>query len=48
MYRGVVRDINTHVAQLGLRGEDLPHNALEDAILQAREFEKVLELLKQK
>ena len=45
MYRGVMRDINAHVVQLGLRGEDLPHNALEDAILQAKEFEKVLELL---
>lgn len=46
MYRGVMRDINTHTAQLGIRGNDLPHNALEDAIIQAREFEKVLELLK--
>lgn len=47
MYRGVMGDINAHVVQLGLRGEDLPHNALEDALLQAIEFEKVLELLKQ-
>jgi len=47
MYRGVMRDVNAHIKHLGIRGEDLPHNALEDAIIQAREFEKVLELLKQ-
>ena len=47
MYRGVMRDINAHTAQLNIRGEDLSNNALEDAIIQAREFEKVLELLKQ-
>ena len=47
MYRGVMRDINAHTAQLNIRGEDLSNNALENAIIQAREFEKVLELLKQ-
>ena len=47
MYRGVMRDINTHTAQLNIRGKDLPHNALEDAIIQAREFENVLQLLRQ-
>lgn len=46
MYRGVMKDINAHTAEFNIRGEDLPHNALEDAIIQAREFEKVLELLK--
>jgi len=45
MYRGVTGNINARIAQLGLRGEDLPHNALKDAIVQAREFEEVLELL---
>jgi hypothetical protein len=48
MYRGVVGDINAHIEQLGLRGEDLPHNALEDAIIQAREFEEVLNSLHHK
>jgi len=43
MYKGITKDLNAHIAQLGLRGKDLPHNALEDAIIQAREFEKVLE-----
>ncbi|MFH1308114.1 MAG: hypothetical protein ABIH72_04635 [archaeon] len=46
MYRGAVRDINAHIAQLGLRGSDLKHNALEDAIIQAKEFEQVLNSLK--
>lgn len=45
MYRGAVGDVNIHIAQLELRGEGLSHNALEDAIVQAREFEIVLELL---
>lgn len=48
MFRGVMKDVNTHIAGLGLRGEDLPHNALEDAILQAHEFERVLELMRSK
>jgi ribonuclease T len=45
MYRGVTKNKKAHIAQLGLRGDDLPHNALEDAIIQAKEFEMVLELL---
>ena len=47
-YRGLIGDINAHVVNLGFREEDLPHNALEDAIIQAREFEVVLELLRSK
>lgn len=47
MYRGVVRDVNSHIVQLGLRtGKPLTHNALEDAIMQATEFERVLELMR--
>jgi DNA polymerase III epsilon subunit-like protein len=45
MYKGVMKDLDAHIAQLGLRGKELPHNALEDAIIQAKEFEKVLELM---
>ncbi|MBI2044593.1 hypothetical protein HYT23_00890 [Candidatus Pacearchaeota archaeon] len=48
MYRGLMKDININVVNLGLRGGDLPHNALEDAVIQAKEFEKVLELLRSK
>lgn len=44
MYRGITGNINAHIAQLNIRGKELPHNALEDAIIQAKEFEKVLEL----
>lgn len=47
MYRGVTGNINSTISDLGLRGLDLPHNALEDALIQAREFEKVLSMLKQ-
>ncbi|MBM3247113.1 hypothetical protein FJZ17_01050 [Candidatus Pacearchaeota archaeon] len=48
MYRGVMRDPNAKISQLKIRGKNLPHNALEDAIIQAKEFEKVLELLRQR
>ena len=48
MYRGARGDITAKIEQLGLREEGLPHNALEDAIIQAKEFEKVLELFKGK
>ena len=47
MYRGKERNINVHMKQLGLRPEELPHNALEDAIIQAKEFEVVLKSIKQ-
>lgn len=46
MYRGLMKDVNAHVTQFGLRDGDLKHNALEDAIMQAKEFERVLELMK--
>ena len=48
MYRGVTGSVQSHIVELGIRGEDLPHNALEDAIIQAEEFEKVLSLLQNK
>jgi hypothetical protein len=44
-YRGVVGDPKASTSQLGIRPEaGLPHNALEDAKLQAAEFEEVLRL----
>ena len=48
MFRGLMKDVDVHIVQLGLRPSELPHNALEDAIIQAKEFEKVLEMLKSK
>jgi hypothetical protein len=46
MYRGVMGDINAHVRDLGYRANGLPHNALEDAVIQAQEFARVLELVR--
>lgn len=46
MFRGARGDIYTDIKQLGLRKGELTHNALEDAIVQAREFEKVLEIMR--
>jgi len=46
MYRGFTRNPNSHIRELGIRGADLPHNALEDAIIQAKEMERVLELMR--
>ena len=48
MYRGAVGNENAHIAQLGFREKGLPHNSLEDAIIQAREMEKVLEIMRSK
>lgn len=46
MYRGLTKNRNAKIEQLRLRDGELPHNALEDAIIQAKEFERVLELMK--
>ena len=46
-YRGIKKDINASIKDLNLRDErGLTHNALEDAIQQAKEFKKVLSLMK--
>jgi ribonuclease T len=42
LYRGGVSDRNARIEELGFRKQDLPHNALEDAIIQAQEAEIVL------
>jgi hypothetical protein len=47
MYRGKQKDINVSMKELNLRPKELPHNALEDAIIQAKEFESVLKGIKQ-
>lgn len=47
LYRGVTKNPNAKIEQLKIRPKELPHNALEDAIIQAKEFEMVLELLKE-
>jgi ribonuclease T len=46
MYRGFMRNPDAHIGMLKVRKGDLPHNALEDAIIQAHEFERVLELFR--
>lgn len=47
--RGVMQDENYNIKALGLKDErSVPHNALEDAIQQAKAFEKVLSLIKSK
>lgn len=46
-YRGIMRNPNVSMKDLNLRDErSLPHNALEDAIQQAKEFEEVLRIMK--
>lgn len=42
MYRGWANDENASTKNLVLGNKQLPHNALEDAIIQAKEFEIVL------
>ena len=44
MYRGSVKNIYSSIKDLGLRTE-LTHNALDDAIQQAIEFEKILDTM---
>lgn len=44
MYRGLMKD--EHASTKDLVGKKLPHNALEDAIIQAEEFEIVLKKMK--
>ncbi len=46
LYRGVTGNMQARLEDLGLRKNGLPHNALEDAIIQAQEMEAVLELMK--
>ena len=46
MYRGVKKNINAHTGKLLVK--EIPHNALEDAIIQAKRMEKVLDIIKEK
>ena len=48
VYRGLVGRVDASMKELGLRTEGLIHNALEDALQQAQEFEEVLSRLKTK
>lgn len=48
MYRGLMKDIYAHTKPLRTEKANTPHNALEDAIEQAKGFEKVLELMRKK
>ncbi len=48
LYRGVTGNSHANISQLGIRGSALPHNALEDAIIQAREMEEVLRLMRKR
>jgi ribonuclease T len=45
MYRGVMKDPYAHIYDHDVGGNPRPHNALSDAIVQARQFQKVLSLL---
>jgi len=45
MFRGYKQDINEHTKSLGIKST-LTHNALEDALIQAERFEKLLTLMK--
>jgi len=44
LYRGFRKDLYVHTNDLRIK-KNLPHNALEDAIIQARRLEKVLDLM---
>ena len=44
MYRGLKKNVNVHTEELLTK--ELPHNALGDAVVQAKRFEKVLEMMK--
>jgi ribonuclease T len=46
MYRGAMKDPYAHIFDNAVGGNSLPHNALSDAIIQAREFRHVLDILK--
>jgi hypothetical protein len=47
LYRGVMKDLTLSIKDLGLQDERIiPHNALDDALQQAKEFNYVLKLLK--
>jgi DNA polymerase III epsilon subunit-like protein len=46
MLKGLKKDLDAHLSELNIRPIEMPHNALEDAIVQAKEFEKILELMK--
>jgi hypothetical protein len=47
MYRGLRRDVETHSAELRLPREGTHHNALDDAIYQAKEMEAILRLMRE-
>jgi ribonuclease T len=46
LYKGVVHNLNAHISQLGIDdNRETPHNALDDAIQQAKEADAVIKLL---
>ena len=46
IFKGLKRNLDAHLSELNIRPIEMPHNALEDAIIQAKEFEKILEAMK--
>ncbi len=44
LYRGVMRNTRAHIKDLQLRSGELTHNALDDALQQAKEFQSILSL----
>ncbi|MCA9478184.1 MAG: hypothetical protein KC535_03505 [Nanoarchaeota archaeon] len=47
MYRAATGNLNAKLEDLGLRKEGLPHNALEDSVIQAKECQLVFDLIEQ-
>lgn len=45
IYRGITRNFKSNIKDLNLRKGNLTHNALEDAIVQAKEFEAIIMLM---
>lgn len=48
VYRGLVKNLDAHIESSDIYPRKIPHNALEDAIIQAEVFEKILEMIGRK
>jgi ribonuclease T len=47
MFRGLTKNNRAHIIQLGLRPEQLTYNALDHALVQAKEFEIILDMMRE-
>ena len=48
MYKGTMNNVKAKIYDLNIRGSHLPHNALKDAKIQAKEYLKVREIMAKK